>query len=314
MCFIFRRAPNAAASYKCECRCDYRLCLSVCCTLCLTVLLCADKCPEANGSLICCFSFFLFLKKSRPFLPPRKDVFSRRSKDAWGHLFYLIITLPALLHRAALSLLRHLKCLAGLFSETITKLCANTPPTAPPPSILQPCVQEPERRFLHRCSANRKTNRGSSIRTHLHPTEFIIFIKSSATCWFKHDRLKSTSHICKQTFNLKSLVRFCRKKKKFVPTKHVFVFICSKIQCTEQTGAVPTNSWHWNFGDKYSLTSANVYEMRVAVVYRDLHSPIPWTTSRSFEVWKWTILCYNVVNIPPKKKWNFASTSDYCFY
>lgn len=91
---------------------------------------------------------FLFLKKSHPFLPPRKDVISRRSKDAWGHLFYLIITLPALLHRAALSLLRHLKCLAGLFSETIMKLCANTPPTAPPPSILQPCVQEPERRFL----------------------------------------------------------------------------------------------------------------------------------------------------------------------
>lgn len=79
-----------------------------------------------------------------------KDVSSLRlaiPEDAWCHLVYLIITLPALLYNAALSLLRHSKCLAGLFSETIMKLCAKTLQTVPPLPSLQPCVQEPEKKI-----------------------------------------------------------------------------------------------------------------------------------------------------------------------
>lgn len=148
-----------------------------------------SACAAHSAWLCCCaltsvlrlmalsFVVFLFFKKISSFSSSQEGCHLSRSKDAWGHLFYLIITLAALLHSAALSLLCHLKCLAGLFSETIMKLCANTPPTAPPPSILQPCVQEPERRFLHRCPVNRKTNRGSSIRPHLHPTEFFYLLK-----------------------------------------------------------------------------------------------------------------------------------------
>lgn len=165
------------------------------------------------------FPPFPFLK-SRPFLSPRKDVISVRSKDAWGHLFYLIITLPALLHRSALSLLCHLKCLAGLFSETIMKLCANTPPTAPPPSVLQPRVQEPERRFLHCCSVNGKTNRAPSIGPHLHPAWIHTFIKVL---------IQSVSN----TTDKKYVTYFFPQKKKSV---------CNEIHCTDQAGAAPRRS------------------------------------------------------------------------
>lgn len=86
-------------------------------------------------------------------------------EDAWCHLVYLIITLPALLHNAALSLLRHLKCLAGLFSETIMKLCAKTLQTVPPLFTLQPCVQEPEKD-----SSTAAQSKGKQTRQTLQPS------------------------------------------------------------------------------------------------------------------------------------------------
>lgn len=93
---------------------------------------------------------FIFPSCLHQVQPPslREDVSSRHAavpEDAWCHLVYLIITLPALLHNAALSPHRHLKCLAGLFSETIMKLWAKTPQTVPPLFSLQPCVPEPEK-------------------------------------------------------------------------------------------------------------------------------------------------------------------------
>lgn len=102
------------------------------------------------------------------FQPPSlwEDVSSPHAavpEDAWCHLVYLIITLPALLHNAALSPHRHLKCLAGLFSETIMKLCAKTPQTLPPLFSLQPCVPGARKRFLHCCSVKGKTNKANPL-------------------------------------------------------------------------------------------------------------------------------------------------------
>lgn len=138
----------------------YSVEIPACVVECLTYCSCTaiTSLPEANGSLLCWFclvlSVVLFLWKDVSAL------WLAFPKDAWCHLVYLIITLPALLYNTALSLLRHLKCLAGPFSETIVKLCVKTLQTVPPLSSLQPCVQQPEKRFLYLddcCSVNGKT-------------------------------------------------------------------------------------------------------------------------------------------------------------
>lgn len=99
----------------------------------------------ALADLLFVFSLCLDL-----FQPPTlwEDVSSPHAvvpEDASCHLVYLIITLPALLHNAALSPQCHSKCLVGLFSETILKLCAKALQTVPPLFSLQPCVPEPEK-------------------------------------------------------------------------------------------------------------------------------------------------------------------------
>lgn len=102
--------------------------------------------PSLSGTNVSCLFFAFCLDLSQRLRLSGRIVSSPHAavpEDAWCHLVYLIITLPALLHNAALSLHRHLKCLAGLFSEAIMKLCAKTPQTVPPLFSLQPCVPEP---------------------------------------------------------------------------------------------------------------------------------------------------------------------------
>lgn len=122
------------------------------------------------------------------FQPPSlwEDVSSPHAavpEDAWCHLVYLIITLPALLHNAALSPHRHLKCLAGLFSETIMKLCAKTPQTLPPLFSLQPCVPEPEKDSSTAAQSKGKQTRPPFSRLSPLPrTDFIPFLQVTESC------------------------------------------------------------------------------------------------------------------------------------
>lgn len=118
------------------------------CATCLSVMCPHTAKPNRSGSNVSCLFFPCLCRPVSATPSLREDVSSPHAavpEDAWCHLVYLIITLPALLHNAALSPHRHLKCLAGLFSETIMKLCAKAPQTVPPLFSLQPCVPEPEK-------------------------------------------------------------------------------------------------------------------------------------------------------------------------
>lgn len=127
------------------------------------------------------------------FQPPSlwEDVSSPHAavpEDAWCHLVYLIITLPALLHNAALSPHRHLKCLAGLFSETIMKLCAKTPQTLPPLFSLQSCVPEPEKDSSTAAQSKGKQTRPPFSRLSPLPrTDFIPFLQVTESCTIQHN-------------------------------------------------------------------------------------------------------------------------------
>lgn len=143
-------------------------------------------------------------------------------EDAWCHLVCLIITLPALLHNTALSLLHHLKCLAGLFSETIMKLCAKMMQTLPPPACLHPCVQEPEK------DSSTCTTAAQSTRKHTeHPL----------ATWFYID----FSFVVKERKNTSRL--FVSIKFYFVAVRKVHLFFFTEGFCTEQEASWYRSWW-----------------------------------------------------------------------
>lgn len=142
--FIFRRAHNAAISYKCE-RWLHSVItdsISAGAAHCLTFCCCAVTSVLRLMALSCVVVFFFNLVLF--FLPGRMSSLCRpRTLDVifstWSLRYLLSSTeLP--------SLLCHLKCLAGLFSGTIMKLCTKTPPTAPPlsPSSSRVCRSQRE--------------------------------------------------------------------------------------------------------------------------------------------------------------------------